>query len=95
MTQLFNRLAFAPSLRPCNGKRFDLAAFSCVYEMIKRGKNDPPLKVAVEGHAEVVAHHKWDEYCTRRLAVLRHIQSYCHRNCGNASPLDCALHERD
>ncbi len=57
--------------------------------------DDPPLKLAVEGYAEVMPHHEGNEHRSRRLGVLRHVarDGYGYRR--DASALDGALHERD
>ncbi len=57
--------------------------------------DDPPLELAVEGHAEVMPHHEGHEHRSRRLHMLGHIPRDADGNRGDTPSLDCALHERD
>ncbi len=82
-------------LRPGEGQEQDFAATLRFAQVLQCFEQDPPLKFAVVRHAEVVPHHERYEHSTRRLRVLRHIQSNRKRNRGYPSAFNGALHERD
>ena len=73
----------------------DVPALLRFHQVIQSGDDDPPLQFTVKGNAEVMAHHKGNENRARRFAVLSDIASHRHRNCGDTSVFNSALHERD
>ena len=64
-------------------------------ELIQCRKNDPSLKLTMKRHTKMMAHHKWDKDCSRRLHVFRDVTRHGDRYGWNTSPFNSALHERD
>jgi hypothetical protein len=70
------------------------AVFGC-HQEIQRLRDDVPLKLLVEGHTKVMAHHERHKQRTRWLDPLGDIQRNRDRDRRDTALFDSALNQRD